>query len=118
MEGLITGVDEAALQEHYLAEMLAESARLGASAGIEGWQQDDEAFLKNWGFSVEDVSVPVRLSGWQGSQDVMVSAAHGVWLAANLTDVSAHLMPEEGHLSLMTRQLGAMLDEAVDRGGL
>lgn len=115
MEGLISGVDRAALDECGLADFMAASLGVGVQGGPAGWKEDDEAFLSDWGFSVTDVTVPVSL--WQGSQDLMVPRSHGEWLTTYLPNVTAHLLGDEGHLSLITRHLGAMLDEALALGG-
>lgn len=115
MEGLISDVDREALDEHDLAEFMAASLKIGAEGGPAGWKEDDEAFLSGWGFSVADVAVPVSL--WQGAQDLMVPRSHGEWLTTYLPNVSAHLFEDEGHLSLITRHFGAMLDEALALGG-
>jgi len=115
MAGLIPAIDEDALAELGLAEMMASSLRRGVEAGIEGWAEDDEAFLAPWGFSLAALSVPVSL--WQGSEDLMVPMAHGRWLAEQIDGVTDHLLEGEGHLSLITRHLGAMLDEAIQHRG-
>lgn len=114
--GLLSHVDVDALSEEGMAEMLAMSARAGVQTGIDGWLEDDEAFFKRWGFSVASIDVPVSL--WHGTDDVMVPLSHAVWLEQHLNKVIAHLLPEEGHLSLVTRYFGAMLDEALEMGGI
>ena len=88
----------------------------GGSGRPDGWIEDDAAFLAPWGFSVADISTPVSL--WQGSQDLMVPRTHGEWLATYLPNVTPHLLSDEGHLSLITRHFGAMLDEAKSLGGI
>ena len=116
MAGLISAVDAASLEEENLATMLAQSAAAGGSGRPDGWIEDDAAFLAPWGFSVADISTPVSL--WQGSQDLMVPRTHGEWLATYLPNVTPHLLSDEGHLSLITRHFGAMLDEAKSLGGI
>ena len=116
MATLISPVDAEALSEHGLAELFVHGGKLASAYGIEGWRDDDGAFLKDWGFSPSEITVPVSL--WQGVQDLMVPGTHGSWLANAIPGVSAHLLEGEGHLSLATRYLGAMLDEACERGGL
>ena len=115
MASLISDVDAAALSEVGMAEMLSSSIRVATSTGINGWHDDDEAFLSPWGFELADVAVPVSL--WQGGADRMVPPSHGRSLAERLPDVRAHLLDEEGHLSLITRCLDEMLDEALKLGG-
>ena len=69
------------------------------SAGIAGWREDDLAFVADWGFRLDDLRVPVAI--WQGDQDRMVPVGHGHWLAKHVAGAEAHLLPGEGHLSLI-----------------
>ena len=110
MATLLPQVDLAALTGEF-ADDLAASFRAAVANGIEGWLDDDLAFLQPWGFEPADVTVPTLL--WQGVEDLMVPVSHGRWLAANLPKVTAHLEPGEGHLSITLGAIGRMLDELV-----
>ncbi|MGK5678215.1 alpha/beta fold hydrolase [Actinoplanes sp. URMC 104] len=103
---LLSEVDKRALTGG-LAGYLAESTRYSVSAGIAGWREDDLAFLAHWGFPLADIRVPVAV--WQGEQDRMVPPAHGHWLSAHVPGAEVHLLPAEGHLSLL-----AGIDEVVE----
>jgi pimeloyl-ACP methyl ester carboxylesterase len=70
--------------------------------------------MKPWGFELSDVNVPVSL--WQGRQDLMVPFSHGEYIATHLPNVTAHLLEEEGHLTLL-RYLPTMVSEATKRRG-
>jgi pimeloyl-ACP methyl ester carboxylesterase len=98
--GLVTDVDRAALTGTF-AEWQALVFRRAVATGIWGWYDDDIAFTRDWGFSLDEISVPVTV--WQGRQDAMVPYAHGVWLAARLPHARAMLFEDEGHLSLVAR---------------
>jgi pimeloyl-ACP methyl ester carboxylesterase len=108
---LISDVDRKAL-EAGMADYLAESCRRAVSTGIDGWRDDDLAFTAGWGFSLDQVRVPVAV--WQGDQDRMVPLSHGRWLAAHVPGASAHLLPGEGHLSLLAH-IDAILDGLTPR---
>jgi len=95
---LISEVDRRALVGGF-ADYQAESFRRAVSAGTAGWRDDDLAFLRGWGFGLQDIRPPVSI--WQGDQDRMVPYAHGKWLAAHLPNPEVHLIPGEGHLSLI-----------------
>ena len=95
---LISDVDKKALVGD-LADYLAEASRYSVSTGIAGWRDDDLAFVAPWGFDLGAVRVPVAI--WQGDQDRMVPFDHGRWLAAHVAGATAHLVPGEGHLSLV-----------------
>ena len=88
-----------------LAAQIAEGVRLGAS----GWIDDDLAFVNHWGFSVDDITVPVFV--WQGDRDLMVPFAHGRWLADRIPGAVAHLQPGEGHISVFINRVDEVLDE-------
>lgn len=58
--------------------------------------------------------MPVRI--WQGLADNIVPAAMARRLAGALPHSEAHWLPGEGHLSLIVRYLGAVLEDLC-RGG-
>jgi pimeloyl-ACP methyl ester carboxylesterase len=91
-----------------LGEDLAEGMAEGLRRSVDGWLDDDLAFLAPWGFALEEVRVPVSI--WQGDADLMVPFAHGEWLAARVPGVDARLLPGEGHLSIAVGLIEPMLD--------
>ncbi len=108
MSTLLPDVDRAVLAGEpgdELTAQIAEGVRLGAS----GWIDDDLAFVKPWGFAVEEITVPVYL--WQGDKDLMVPFEHGRWLADRIPRSVAHLLPGEGHISIVLTRIDAILDE-------
>lgn len=68
--------------------------------GIEGWLEDDLAFATSWGFDLPSGRGILLLLG---GLDLMVPPAHGHWLAAAMPEAALRLLPEHGHLSLLTR---------------
>jgi pimeloyl-ACP methyl ester carboxylesterase len=111
--GLIPDVDRASLTGEF-AEYVAASFRRSVSLGIWGWFDDDMAFVRDWGFDLGAIDVPVAV--WQGDQDLMVPFAHGRWLADHVSGATAKLFPGEGHLSIAVGNLGKVLDELVEQG--
>jgi pimeloyl-ACP methyl ester carboxylesterase len=87
-----------------LAEFLIASIAAGIKRGVDGWLDDDLAFVKPWGFDPAAISVPLQV--WQGEQDLMVPAAHGQWLASHLPGAEAQISGEDGHLTLTEVRLG------------
>jgi pimeloyl-ACP methyl ester carboxylesterase len=62
--------------------------------GVDGWIDDDIAFVSPWGFDVASIRVPTSL--WYGRADTLVPAAHGDWLAAHIPGVEV-FASEFGH---------------------
>jgi pimeloyl-ACP methyl ester carboxylesterase len=105
---LLPPVDSAVLEgatgEDFAAQF-AESVR----TGVDGWVDDDLAFVSPWGFDPAAISVPVFL--WQGDSDLMVPFAHGRWLAERIPAAKAHLLPGEGHISVFLNHIDEIFDE-------
>lgn len=109
LASVLSPVDRAALTGEFAEEMAA-ALRRAVSSGIAGWRDDDLAFVQDWGFDLDQLSVPVDI--WQGRQDRMVPFEHGQWLAAKVPKAQAHLFATEGHLS-MVGQIPALLAELL-----
>lgn len=90
-------------------EDLARSFHEALRPGVDGWVDDDLAFVRPWGFDLAEIAVPVFV--WQGSVDLMVPFAHGQWLAEHVPGAVAHLEQGEGHLSVAVGARDRMLDE-------
>jgi pimeloyl-ACP methyl ester carboxylesterase len=112
--GLVSDADKAALTGDYAANVAA-SLRAALRNGVAGWRDDDLAFARDWGFSLDKLRAPIAV--WQGDQDRMVPYAHGQWLAAHIPGARAHLMPGEGHLTLTVTAIGQILDDLLDLAG-
>ena len=110
LAGLIPDVDVAVLDAG-LAVDLARDFAHAVGNGIDGWVDDDRAFVAPWGIDVADVQVPTFL--WQGSDDLMVPAAHGHWLEQHVPGIRAHFVSGEGHVSIIASRIGPMLDELL-----
>jgi pimeloyl-ACP methyl ester carboxylesterase len=112
--GLISAADAAALTGEF-ADDLAAALRAAVRNGIAGWRDDDFAFAKDWGFSLD--ALDGRAAIWQGDQDNMVPFAHGQWLAARIPGVRAHLEPGAGHLTMTVTAIDRILDDLLDLAG-
>ena len=112
---LVSAADKAALTGEF-ADYEAASLRAAVASGVAGWRDDDLAFVTDWGFTMADVGAGAPVAVWQGDQDMMVPWSHGHWLATHIPGARAHLLPGEGHLTLVHR-FGAILDDLLDLAG-
>jgi pimeloyl-ACP methyl ester carboxylesterase len=109
--GLVSDVDVASLRGPY-ADWAATTFRKSVSTGIDGWRDDDMAFVRPWAFDLTMIRRPVAV--WQGDQDCMVPFAHGEWLAAHLPTAQPHLLAGQGHLSLAFDAFDEIVEDLLD----
>lgn len=100
LSSILPPVDQSVLTGEFGEEMAA-TFRWAISEGIDGWLDDDFAFVKPWGFDLNAIANPVAI--WQGSEDLMVPFSHGQWLASKLPNAQVNLLQGEGHLSIGKR---------------
>ncbi len=74
--------------------VFAELIRDALRDGVDGWVDDDLAFVAPWGFDLASIAVPTLL--WYGHGDTLVPGAHGDWLAAHIPGVATRVS-ELGH---------------------
>lgn len=113
LASLLPEVDRKVLTDEF-GEDMASSFHEALSNGVDGWLDDDLAFVNPWGFEMEEIAVPAMI--WQGSADLMVPFPHGKWLSSHIPTARPHLLEGEGHLSLALGALEEMLDELVEAG--
>jgi pimeloyl-ACP methyl ester carboxylesterase len=107
METLLGAEDRAVLSGAF-AEYLLETDRHGLAPGIDGWLDDDLAFVLPWGFEVSSIDRPVLLL--HGEDDRFVPVSHGRWLAERIPGVEARIDPHDGHLTLIERRMREVND--------
>jgi pimeloyl-ACP methyl ester carboxylesterase len=98
----LSDVDREALTGE-LADFLRGELTDGLAPGVEGWVDDDLAFVRPWGFDPRAITVPLLV--WQGAHDLMVPPAHGRWLHEHL-GAEGGILPDEGHLTLFGNRIG------------
>ena len=110
LDSVLPEVDRAQLSDEF-GEDVAAAFRRAVEVSVDGWIDDDLAFVQPWGFDLVEVSRPTFV--WQGDLDLMVPASHGEWLAHQVPGVRAHLETGQGHLSIGVGKFETMLDELV-----
>jgi pimeloyl-ACP methyl ester carboxylesterase len=112
MAPFLSDVDAQALTGE-LAEHLTGMIQAGLADGVEGWIDDDLAFVKPWGFDLGAITVPTLI--WQGVRDEMVPGAHGRWLREHVAGAEGGILDAEGHLTLFVNRVGEIQEWLVER---
>ena len=93
----LSEADQTVLEDPIVREQMRKSLREALALGLWGWVDDDLAFVKPWGFEVEEIRVEVQVR--YGASDVLVPARHGEWLARHIPNANVIVDHEAGHLS-------------------
>lgn len=80
-----------AVRSALVASLVHASPTAGRAAA-----QEFRLFARDWGFQLEDITVPVQV--WQGNADRNVPVAHAERQAAAIPRAVLHLVPGEGHV--------------------
>jgi pimeloyl-ACP methyl ester carboxylesterase len=107
---ILPEVDRVALTDE-IGEDMAAGFHEGLRTGVDGWLDDDLAFINPWSFSVSEISIPTAIC--QGGVDLMVPFAHGEWLANAVPKALVHRDEAEGHLSMVLGCFESVLSELL-----
>jgi pimeloyl-ACP methyl ester carboxylesterase len=103
--------DANVLRDSKSFESCFESARQAWRSSAAGVMIDAEIYAEPWGFSLEDVRVPVRL--WHGKKDRTFSFRLAEQIATRLPNCEFHLIDDAGHFSLPIRQTQEILSDLI-----
>lgn len=93
------------------AEQESYGMRRALEHSLDGWVDDDLAFVQPWGFDLASIRVPVHI--WQGELDRLVPWSHGQWLAAHIPGARFNLAAGQGHFSLGVANRDQILDDLL-----
>jgi pimeloyl-ACP methyl ester carboxylesterase len=103
--------DAESLRNAAAFEAIFESQRRAWRGSAEGVMADAQIYAQPWGFSLEDVRVPVRL--WHGTQDRAFSVRLAEEVAKRLPDCKARFIDDAGHYSLPIRHMREILADLI-----
>lgn len=106
--GSLLGPEDRSVLTGRFAEYMLECDRHGLEHGVDGWVDDDLAFVEHWGFELGAIARPVLLL--HGEDDRFVPVSHGHWLAARIPGVEARIDASDGHLTLFERRMREVND--------
>ncbi|MBO0695442.1 MAG: alpha/beta hydrolase [Verrucomicrobia bacterium] len=103
--------DAESLRDAAAFEAVFESQRRAWRGSAEGVMADGQIYAQPWGFSLEEVHVPVRL--WHGKQDRAFSVRLAEEVAKRLPDCNARFVDNAGHYSLPIRHVREILKDLI-----
>ena len=103
--------DAESLRDAAAFEAIFESQRRAWRGSAEGVMADAQIYAQPWGFSLEDVHVPVRL--WHGTQDRAFSVHLAEEVVKRLPNCKARLIDNAGHYSLPIRYMRDILSDLI-----
>ena len=103
--------DAESLRDSAAFEAIFESQRRAWRGSVEGVMADAQIYAQPWGFSLEDVHVPVRL--WHGTQDRAFSVHLAEEVVKRLPNCKARFIENAGHYSLAIRHMREILSDLI-----
>jgi pimeloyl-ACP methyl ester carboxylesterase len=88
--------DVALLERADVQAAFFDDARHSSATAAQAATQDFVLFARDWGFRLQDVTVPSHF--WHGDADRNVPMGHGRFMAARVPGAVLHECPGEGHL--------------------
>ncbi len=111
-ESIVSPVDAGVLTDEFGAHVLSVT-QTGLAPGPEGWNDDGDAHLGDWGFGLTQIQTPVLIM--HGVEDRFVPVAHGRWLGEAIPTAETRIYDDEGHLSLLVNRMDEMYDWLLER---
>lgn len=103
--------DQRVFRQPEMREMFLDDLMRAARRRVEAPLTDVVLFVREWGFALGDLRVPIRL--WHGDADNIVPLHHGEHLAARIPDSELRVRPGESHLGGLDAAeevMGTLLD--------
>ena len=79
--------------------------------GIDGDLLDAQLLAQPWGINLEAIGTAVTV--WHGAEDATFPLPMGKFLAETLPNARLHLLPAEGHVSLLSHHRRKILEQAA-----
>ncbi|MEU6238195.1 alpha/beta hydrolase, partial [Kitasatospora sp. NPDC047058] len=92
---LLAPADREVIADSGVRHMLEDGYREAFRHGADGWIDDVLAFTTDWGFQVQDITVPTWL--WHGADDQFSPVEHSRWLADHIPEATLFLESGAAH---------------------
>ena len=104
--------DRSVLAEWGPPDLALAFVREALRQGTEGCVLDYRIFGDPWGFSLEEIRVPVQI--WEGSDDRTGPPGYRAFLQRHIAHATVTVVPGEGHISLLPHQAPAIFAALLD----
>ena len=74
--------------------------------GLDGMIEDDLGTMAPWGFDLAKITAPTLIM--HGTGDRLVPSSHAEWLGAHCPSAELRLVPDEGHISVLSSARAAL----------
>jgi pimeloyl-ACP methyl ester carboxylesterase len=101
------------LRDELAFEACFESQRRAWKASAQGVLADAQLFAQPWGFSLDQLRVPVRL--WHGDADRSFSPAVAKEMAEKIPNCHLRIVEGAGHYSVPIRHIREILADLIAR---
>ena len=95
---------------HSFLNLMHEAFRHGAR----GLAWDATLIARPWGFSLREIQLPIDI--WHGDADRNTPLTMGGYVAEQLENSYLHILPGEGHFSLIVRHISSILQKLIPPG--
>jgi pimeloyl-ACP methyl ester carboxylesterase len=102
------------LRQRGAAEQALAFVREATRQGTAGCVLDYRIFGDPWGFSLEEIEVPVQI--WEGTDDSTGPPGYRAFLKRHIPRATVTVVPGEGHLSLLPHQAPAIFAPLLRSG--
>lgn len=109
---ILQRMDADALRDRAAFEACFESSRQAWRASLEGVMADAEIYAQPWGFSLEELRVPVQV--WHGTKDRTFSFKLAEEIAGRIPSAELHIVEGAGHYSLPIRHIEPVLRRLME----
>ena len=108
---LLQPCDADSLRDELAFEACFESQRRAWKASAQGVLADAQLFAQPWGFSLNELRVPVRL--WHGDSDRSFSPGVAKEMAEKIPNCHLHIIEGAGHYSVPIRHIREILADLI-----
>jgi pimeloyl-ACP methyl ester carboxylesterase len=89
--------DQAVLRDPEMKAAFLYDLTTALDVGLRAPISDLILFARDWGFSLRDIQVPVKI--WHGDADAIVPLSHGEFMAASIPNAELSITPGGGHFA-------------------